>query len=100
MAACGNEESKLEDKKETKASDKESNKDDKKKDSGEEQDKPDEPKENKPEEGKEEQKPMPPQKIPAKLKQLMSDDRQLQMKMIENGTRDLNRRKSRTSKDW
>jgi Ca-activated chloride channel family protein len=45
-------------------------------------------------------KKMPPQKIPAKLKQLMSDDRQLQMKMIENGTRDLNRKKSRKSKDW
>jgi hypothetical protein len=45
-------------------------------------------------------KPLPPPKIPAKLKQLMSDDRQLQMKMIENGTRDLNRRKSRKSKDW
>lgn len=39
-------------------------------------------------------------KVPAKLKQLMSDDRQLQMKMIENGTKDLNRRKSRKSKDW
>jgi Ca-activated chloride channel family protein len=48
----------------------------------------------------EEKKSLPPQKIPAKLKQLMSDDRQLQMKMIENGTKDLNRRKSRKSKDW
>lgn len=47
-----------------------------------------------------EPKPMPPKKIPAKLKQLMSDDRQLQMKMIENGTKDLNKRKSRKSKDW
>jgi Ca-activated chloride channel family protein len=47
-----------------------------------------------------EPKQLPPQKLPAKLKQLMSDDRQLQMKMIENGTRDLNRRKSRKSKDW
>ena len=45
-------------------------------------------------------KKLPPQKIPAKLKQLMSDDRQLQMKMIENGTRDLNRKKSNKSKDW
>lgn len=43
---------------------------------------------------------LPRKKIPAKLKQLMSDDRQLQMKMIEHGTRDLNRRKSRKSKDW
>jgi Ca-activated chloride channel family protein len=51
------------------------------------------------EEGKD-KKPLPPKKMPAKLKQLMSDDRQLQMKMIENGTRDLNRRKSRKSKDW
>lgn len=49
---------------------------------------------------KDEKKKLPPQKLPAKLKQLMSDDRQLQMKMIENGTRDLNRRKSRKSKDW
>lgn len=58
--------------------------------------------ENKNEEGekKEQDKPLPPKKIPAKLKQLMSDDRQLQMKMIENGTRDLNKRKSRQSKDW
>lgn len=47
-----------------------------------------------------ENKKIPPQKLPAKLKQLMSDDRQLQMKMIENGTKDLNRRKSRKSKDW
>lgn len=47
-----------------------------------------------------EQKPMPPKKLPAKLKQLMSDDRQLQMKLIENGTRDLNKRKSRENKDW
>ena len=43
---------------------------------------------------------MAPKEIPAKLKQLMSDDRQLQMKMIENGTRDLNQRKSRENKDW
>lgn len=62
----------------------------------------DENKEEKNEQNKEgeEKKPMPPKKVTAKLKQLMSDDRQLQMKMIENGTRDLNRRKSRTSKDW
>lgn len=45
-------------------------------------------------------KNLPPKKLPAKLKQLMSDDRQLQMKMIETGTRDLNKRKSRQSKDW
>ena len=52
------------------------------------------------EEGKKNEEKMPPKKIPAKLKQLMSDDRQLQIKMIENGTRDLNKRKSRKSKDW
>jgi Ca-activated chloride channel homolog len=50
--------------------------------------------------GKNQPSSMPPQKIPAKLKQLMSDDRQLQMKMIENGTKELNRKKSRKSKDW
>jgi Ca-activated chloride channel family protein len=54
---------------------------------------------------KKDQKPQetkntPSPKLPAKLKQLMSDDRQLQLKMIENGTKDLNRRKSRKSKDW
>ncbi|MDW3828411.1 hypothetical protein QI326_10590 [Staphylococcus saprophyticus] len=41
LSACGNEESKLEDKKETKASDKESNKDDKKKDDDKEKEKSD-----------------------------------------------------------
>lgn len=47
-----------------------------------------------------EQKKLPPQKVPAKLKQLMSDDRQLQLKIIEQNTRDMNRRKSRQNKDW
>lgn len=90
------------DQKESKAGDEkdkgkseENNKDEKKDD----QEKDQENKEQNKEEGKE-QKPMPQKKVPAKLKQLMSDDRQLQMKMIENGTRDLNRRKSRSSKDW
>lgn len=50
--------------------------------------------------GQEDKKKTPPQKLPAKLKQLMFDDRQLQMKMIESGTKDLNKRKSRKSKDW
>jgi Ca-activated chloride channel family protein len=59
----------------------------------EDQNKEDQPK-------KQDGKTLPPKKMPAKLKQLMSDDRQLQMQMIENGTRDLNKRKSRTSKDW
>ncbi|HXH74002.1 MAG TPA: VWA domain-containing protein [Bacteriovoracaceae bacterium] len=75
---------------------------------GEDQDKDKDNKEKKDDQGKEgedgddkkEQKKLPPMKLPAKLKQLMSDDRQLQMKIIENGTRDLNKRKSRRSKDW
>ena len=49
---------------------------------------------------KPDQKPMPPKKVSPLLKQLMNDDRQLQMKMIENGTRDLNKRHSRDNKDW
>lgn len=39
-------------------------------------------------------------KLAPKLKQLMFDDRQLQMRMIEQNTRDLNKRKQRNSKDW
>lgn len=42
----------------------------------------------------------PPPKLPAKLKQLMSDDRKLQMEMIKRGTEDMNKRKSNSSKDW
>jgi Ca-activated chloride channel family protein len=76
---------------------KENNKDKEKENKEEEKDKDKSEQEKNRDEGK---KPLPPQKIPAKLKQLMSDDRQLQMKMIENGTKDLNRRKSRKSKDW
>lgn len=59
----------------------------------------DENKDNKEQDNRPKQ-PLPPKKLPAKLKQLMSDDRQLQMKMIENGTRELNKRTSRKSKDW
>lgn len=77
---------------------------------GDQQDKDEKDQENK-EEGKEdkkkdesesegEKKKLPPQKIPPKLKQLMSDDRQLQLKMIEQGTRDMNKRKNRENKDW
>jgi Ca-activated chloride channel family protein len=76
---------------------KENNKDKEKENKEDEKDKDKSEQEKNRDEGK---KPLPPQKIPAKLKQLMSDDRQLQMKMIENGTKDLNRRKSRKSKDW
>ena len=43
---------------------------------------------------------MPPPKMTPKLKQLMSDDRQLQLKVIEQGTRDMNRRTNRDNKDW
>lgn len=43
---------------------------------------------------------LPPKKLPAKLKQLMSDDRKLQMEMIERGTKDMNKRNSNSSKDW
>lgn len=84
------EENKDEEKKENEGQDeKESDKKD-----GEEKDKQKDMK------GQEDQKKAPPKKLPAKLKQLMSDDRQLQMRMIENGTKDLNKRKSRKSKDW
>ncbi len=65
-------------------------------DQSDKQDKEDE-KEKKPDG---EKKPMPPKKVSPLLKQLMSDDRQLQMKMIENGTKDLNKRHSRENKDW
>ncbi|MFY7993001.1 MAG: VWA domain-containing protein [Bacteriovoracaceae bacterium] len=91
-------------KKEEKKDQKGENKKDKedkqdKKDDPKDQDdeKDDQQKEDKP---KEEQKNMPPKKVSPLLKQLMSDDRQLQMKMIENGTRDLNKRHSRENKDW
>jgi Ca-activated chloride channel homolog len=72
---------------------------DKKNDDGKDGDKD---KESKPQDGENdgEKKPLPPRKMPAKLKQLMSDDRQLQMKVIENGTKELNQRKNRNSKDW
>ncbi len=74
-------------------------------DKGEEkkQDEGDEEKKDEPKDGGEkdgEKKPLPPKKLAPKLKQLMSDDRQLQMKMIEQGTRELNRKKLRNSKDW
>jgi Ca-activated chloride channel family protein len=89
-----------EDQKKEEKKDKGENKDEKKEDENKDQNKDEENKDDKGEKGEEDKKPMPPKKIPAKLKQLMSDDRQLQMKMIENGTRDLNKRKSRKSKDW
>lgn len=82
------------DEKNRKSSDEEKNEDKENKGNNDQENKEqDQPK-------KQDGKPLPPKKMPAKLKQLMSDDRQLQMQMIENGTRDLNKRKSRTSKDW
>ncbi len=81
--------------------DKQDNKDEKKEDKNEGEDKEDKKDESDSEDNKDQdKKPLPPKKIPAKLKQLMSDDRQLQMKMIENGTKDMNKRKSRQNKDW
>jgi Ca-activated chloride channel family protein len=71
---------------------------DSKEDQGEEE-KKDQPKEGDQSEDKD-KKPMPQKKMAPKLKQLMSDDRQLQMKMIEQGTRELNRKKLPKSKDW
>lgn len=95
------------DKKQEKGSGDQKDKKEDKKDKGdkkEEEPKDDESKDDKSQEPKpdetEKPKNLPPKKMPAKLKQLMSDDRQLQMKMIENGTRDLNKKKSRSSKDW
>lgn len=88
----------------------EDKKSEEKKDQGEEKDKEkgdqgqdDQEQKNKEEKDSEqdgEKKKMPPVKIPPKLKQLMSDDRQLQMKIIEEGTRDMNRRQNRDNKDW
>ncbi len=90
--------------KEDKKDQKQDSGDQKKDDKNEDQKKDEKEKSDKPKDEEKDQdeqpKPTPPQKLPAKLKQLMSDDRQLQMKMIENGTRDLNKRKSRKSKDW
>ncbi|MGE3609382.1 MAG: VWA domain-containing protein [Bacteriovoracaceae bacterium] len=71
------------------------------KDKKEDENKDDQNDEQKKDQNKESERPLPPQKIPAKLKQLMSDDRQLQMRLIENGTRDLNKRRNdRKVKDW
>ena len=74
--------------------DKEQNKD---KDQGQQEKKGED---DKGEDDKPQDRPLPPKKLPAKLKQLMSDDRKLQMEMIERGTKDMNKRKSNSSKDW
>lgn len=87
---------KSEDQKENKGQDSEKDKNQK---GNEDQDERDKKMEEQPDEGQN-QKPFPPKKLPAKLKQLLSDDRQLQKQVIENGTRDLNKSKSRKSKDW
>lgn len=94
------------DKEQQQGKDPEQNKNKKNDGEGEEKDqkeKNDKKNENEGDENKdsgEKEKNLPPRKLPAKLKQLMSDDRQIQMKMIEHGTREMNKRKSRRSKDW
>jgi Ca-activated chloride channel family protein len=75
-------------------------KDKKSEDKEDKQDKSDQPEKEQNNINEEQEKTNKPKKLPAKLKQLMSDDRQIQMKIIENGTRDLNKKKSRKSKDW
>jgi hypothetical protein len=95
--------------------DKSQDKQDKKDEKGEEKDKEQKDKEDKEKDGENkekdpkdkgesdkegEEKKMPPPKMTPKLKQLMSDDRQLQLKVIEQGTRDMNRRTNRDNKDW
>lgn len=83
-------------------------KNDQKKDQGEEKNKDQNDQgdqdQNKKDEQKSEQqgekKKTPPPKIPPKLKQLMSDDRALQMQIIEQGTKEMNRRQNRDNKDW
>ncbi|MES2528487.1 MAG: VWA domain-containing protein [Bdellovibrionota bacterium] len=77
----------------------EKDKGEEKKDGEGEEDNKEKPKDGESEDGQE-KKPLPPKKLAPKLKQLMSDDRQLQMRMIEQGTRELNRKKLRNSKDW
>jgi Ca-activated chloride channel family protein len=67
-------------------------------DKGDEEKKDDQANNSQDQNSEDNQKPRP--KVSAKLKQLMADDRQLQMKMIEMGTRELNKRNSRKSKDW
>lgn len=88
------------DKKEEENKEKNENKKEDQNKGEEDKDKPEDEEKNDKEDQPQEPKNLPPKKMPAKLKQLMSDDRQLQMKMIEQGTKDLNRRKSRKSKDW
>lgn len=101
------------DQKDKKQGDQPQEKQDKKDEKGEEKDKEQKDKEDKEKDGEDkeqkdkgesdkegEQKKMPPPKMTPKLKQLMSDDRQMQLKVIEQGTRDMNRRTNRDNKDW
>jgi Ca-activated chloride channel homolog len=73
--------------------------DDEKKDSKPQDGEKDKKQEPKPEDANEQQI-QARKKVDPKLKQLLDDDRQLQLKMIENGTRELNKRQSRKNKDW
>lgn len=95
----GQQEKKEEDKKEGQDKKDQKDKGEEKKEGDGEEDKKEEPKDGESEEAQD-KKPLPPKKLAPKLKQLMSDDRQLQMRMIEQGTRELNRKKLRNSKDW
>ena len=79
---------------------KEKGKEEKKTDPDEDKEDKEKEKEKKETEQQGGRKKLPPQKISPKLKQLMSDDRQLQLKIIEQGTRDMNRRQNRENKDW
>lgn len=91
------------DKKDGKGEEKEKDKESDDKDKDDENKDKDKDKEgkDKSESGKDgEGKKEPPSKMSPKLKQLMSDDRQLQLKVIEQGTRDMNRRQNRANKDW
>ena len=88
-------------KKDKSSGEKDQEKKENKPDDKEGQDKEDqEPKDDQPKDSEGEKKKLPPQKLAPKLKQLMSDDRQLQLKIIEQGTREMNRRKNRDNKDW
>jgi Ca-activated chloride channel family protein len=79
---------------------KDKNKEDKKEENKQDEKNKDEKEKQQEQESEQNKKKLPAPKLEPKLKQLMSDDRQLQLKMIEQGTREMNRRKNRENKDW
>jgi Ca-activated chloride channel family protein len=91
---------KPQDKKDKGQEQKDKEKKDQQGDKSDEQDRDDQKEKDQENPGDEQKKIQARKKVDPKLKQLMDDDRQLQIKLIENGTRDLNRRNSRKSKDW